>query len=540
MTRWSKFWYCGLWAIPLTIMGLLLIIDKTGFEITWDFESIFSFTVISVLPALYIYATNLGKYLSGQRDFGLLTAFDLTPTQYSNSHRISAMYPPVPFELRQKEPTGIIFGKQAGRYVCRSLIDGIAHMLIIGGSGSGKSSCIIIPMLLANSDKTVFAIDIKGELSYKSTELDGDCLIINPNDRGSYGYDVYYQLRDKPSSQDVTVTMLEISLSLIGKPASAKDPFWINSARNLLTGLLIYNYKIGNEDFISAIDVILGKPIKELISEALSNSKPTSSEYRYLVQFGAMPDETLSGVYAEMANHLTVFANDQDLRYSLKINPRKASPQHLMDGKSTYLCISEEKLTRYNGLLRVIINQTLSEVETRPENSKQILFIIDELARLVSGAGASKIEKLMDSLKTARSRNCILILVTQSVEALESAYSPAEVADLISNCEFVEILSAKSSKTQKAVCDWCGKYREKKLNWSGTVGNRKISTTYDEKAIVNPSDLITLQASGEAILISPYGYNRIKKVPYYTDTYFRERAERIRKHNDKLISIKGG
>ena len=38
------------------------------------------------------------------------------------------------------------------------------HVFLLGGSGSGKSSCLVIPTLLANPDMRVFATDIKGEL----------------------------------------------------------------------------------------------------------------------------------------------------------------------------------------------------------------------------------------------------------------------------------------------------------------------------------------------------------------------------------------
>ena len=37
--------------------------------------------------------------------------------------------------------------------------------------------------------------------------------------------------------------------------------------------------------------------------------------------------------------------------------------------------------------------------------------------------------------------------------------------------------------------------------------------------IVRPQDLISLPSTGEAILLSPYGYNRIKKVYAYKNTY---------------------
>ena len=57
---------------------------------------------------------------------------------------------------------GFIFGKMGGKYVTKKE-DKDGHILVVGGAGSGKTSCIAIPSLLAWREP-VFCIDIKGEL----------------------------------------------------------------------------------------------------------------------------------------------------------------------------------------------------------------------------------------------------------------------------------------------------------------------------------------------------------------------------------------
>lgn len=52
-----------------------------------------------------------------------------------------------PKSLLRVIPEGFIFGKKAGRYLIKpDDIDG--HILVIGGAGSGKSSCLGIPAVL--------------------------------------------------------------------------------------------------------------------------------------------------------------------------------------------------------------------------------------------------------------------------------------------------------------------------------------------------------------------------------------------------------
>ena len=447
-----------------------------------------------------------------------------------------AMYPKIPEILLHKKPTGIMLGrdKRSGKYVCKELNED-GHVFLIGGSGSGKSSALVIPTLLINKAARIFAVDIKGELSFKSTKYGSDHVrIFDPSDRSKFGYNPLYNLTDKSNTQQIMETMQNISYSLISLPADIKDPFWKTSARNLLTGLLVYYYKQGTREFISIVDEILQRPVKESIQAVMDNAKPTSVEYRYIVQFKDMEDETLGGIVAEMNNHVVVFANDQDIRYAFMSNPNRVNPLNLEEGYSIYLSIKEEKLSDYYDVMQLIINQTLAQLEKRPEDSEPIIFVIDELPRILS---AGKLDRLLDGARTLRSRKVCLFLITQSTEALMNAYTENEVADLIANCPYIIVLSASSQKTQKSVCSWCGKYKVRKTSWSDSGRKGKLNVSYDDKDIVDPSDLLTLKNTGEAILITPYGYSRVKKVPYYEDKVLKPMSEEIIKYNKTISTM---
>ena len=257
---------------------------------------------------------------------------------------------------------------------------------------------------------------------------------------------------------------------------------------------------------------ILRKSVKDNVNEAITIIDNNSVENMFLASFKDMADETLSGISSEMMLHITLFATDQNVRYSLKEQAKKMNPRMLDEGKKIYLAINEEKLVAYYDLLQLILNQILSELERRPEASGPILFIIDELARVLS---QGKLEKLLDGARTLRSRNVTLLLVSQSIEALMNAYSEHQVDDLISNCAYVAVLSASTMKTQEKIISWSGKYKERKTSYSGVSKERKKNISYEDKDIVEASDLVSLPNTDELILISTKGYNRIKKASYY-------------------------
>lgn len=516
----EKFLSSGIWAQPVIMTGIVKFMEENNSKILYSKDSMMSCLFISFLPIFFYWIEAIGK----------------PKEENAWKGKKQAMYPTIPKQLLKKEPTGIVLGKdkKTGKYVCKDL-DEDGHVFLIGGSGSGKSSCNVIPTLLSNSKARIFAVDIKGELSFKSVKYgDENCLIFNPADRSKYGYNPFFNLNEDSGTQVILEVMQNIACSLIALPAGLKDPFWKNSARNLLVGLLIFYYKQGFVDFVDIIDEILGKPVKDSIQVVMETAKQNSVEYRYIVQFANMEDETLGGIVAEMNNHIVIFANDQDIRYAFKDNGCKLNPHMLEDGYSIYLSIKEEKLSSYYDVMQLIINQTLMELERRPEDSEPIIFCIDELPRILS---AGKLDRLLDGARTLRSRKVCLFLITQSTEALMSSFTENEVADLIGNCPYVIVLSASSVKTQKSVCAWCGKYKVRKQSWSGSGKDRKISISYDEKDIVESSDLLTLKNTGEAILITPFGYSRVKKVPWYEDKFLKPKAEEIIKYNETVRKL---
>jgi len=183
--------------------------------------------------------------------------------------------------------------------------------------------------------------------------------------------------------------------------------------------------------------------------------------------------------------------------------------------------------------MRLIINQVLACLEKRPEGSPPIVLILDELPRLLS---EGKITRLLDAARTLRSRNVTLVLVTQSLEALEVAYSRPEMLDLVSNCSFKAILSSSSPETSKMIVGWVGKYRAKKY---GKNSGKNISTnvSFEDRNIIEPNELISLPQTGEAILVTDFGYFRIKKAPYYKDALLSQRAGKIAAHNVAIKNV---
>lgn len=410
-----------------------------------------------------------------------------------------------------KSVSGFVFGKHKGKYVTKKE-DEDGHILVIGGAGSGKSSCIAIPTLM-KWKKRVFAIDVKGEL-YEKSKQDRDnnfIKVFNPTDITANGYDPYYMLRN---TDDLASEAKELALSLCPLPASVKDPFWIKNAQNMLTGFIIYFFEY-DVNFSDTMIYIKSKPVKELIAEIMVSETQAKL---FISEFTGLDDKTLGGIFTELSTHITPFATNKDLIRVLSGEGNCITPQDLEEGFDIFCCIPEHKLEQWKELLGMMCNQFLKSFERRKEgNGEPILFLIDEFPRL------GKIETITNGLATLRSKMIQIALFVQSKSQLNAIYGK-DIAEVIAdNCTYKAILKASEPNTQ----EWCSKlvgtYEKKKLSTSknsNMIGVGKglgTSKTTEEKRIIKPEEFAYLQ---DIVCIFPTGYRRIEKAPYYADKNF--------------------
>ena len=478
-------------------------------------------------------------------------------------------HPKPPEKLLKKKPQGIVLGKYQNRYVCDT--GRPAHVLVLGQSGSGKS-VLLLSTLLANtgmiegndggrstekiSHRSLFVLDLKGELSYKAMRYsDESGCIVSINDRSLMGYDMLYKLHrsEKPSTQEIITTMNQIIIYLVPKSPNDKQPYFIDAARNLGNGLSIAYVqeavaKGRCPEMIDVIDHILGEPVEQQIQNVLETARPTSAEYKYLNQFSGMIAETgnatLGSVYSSLCNGLTVFANDQDLRYMLKVNPRRVTPDTLyQERRSVFLTLDESKLEQYSPLTRIILAQMLDAAmelsDSSKDNGEGCLFVLDEISRVLNGS-ADMAKLLTSSIKTLRSKGIILYIINQTISAFEEAIgSKAGVDDLVSNCEYTIILSAKDRATAQWIEKLGGQFLQRQISSSGSYASRKNTTSYQLQALYTADELLRLQSEGKELLISPYGIYQLKRAAYYEDKKLNALSEEIQADNDNWKKLMG-
>lgn len=420
--------------------------------------------------------------------------------------------PRVNTSIRLSEPSGAVFGRNKGKWVCKpEEMDG--HILVCGGPGSGKSAAVAIPTLLS-WQSAIFAIDIKGELHQKTKQKRPNSKVFSLTRADSYGYNPFYLV---DNNKNLVQQIKDIAVALIPIPPEEKNPFWKQNAQNYLCGCLLWAYK-RDIPFVEIMEMIQAVPAQKMAAAICEDE--FKEPKLFMNAFVDMAHDTLSGIYGEVSNVVLPFATDTELRAALaKPKEQCISPADLDKGTSLYIHLEEHRLDQLRNFLTLLVNQFMKHFEQRSEeNSNRVLFLLDEFARL------GKIDSIMHGLATLRSKGITICLIFQSLAQLDVVYGRDQRKAILDNCSFWGLLRVSDVESQKYFSDAVGTYDRTKKSYSDNKGDFKVlgssgtSTTTEEKRIIKPEELNRLD--NELILISPYGFNRVEKTYYFKDKYF--------------------
>ena len=511
--------------------------------------------LLSVFVMGYVFLNNT-LHFGSREEIGLFT-FLKNPDNQPNSvseKRKKAQNPQIPRELLSDKPEGIILGKFKNKYVRFLIKTGvIMHILILGSVGTGKSTLLIASlisylysdfMLTKNKKRkyikpnvAMFVLDIKPELYNAVSNMKCPYVrAINPEDRDSWGWNVYYAL-NKNSTEDQIVEQLDIiSLALISEQKGSKNgSFFADTARNVFVGIMLYAYKKGMS-FMESLDYLMDDSLDDVLNEIIEkiDGKPNYKRVRSLLKpyIGKGNNEALQNVEMTIRQGLKPFLSEK-VRWLLNDNPKKCSPLDLEKRISLFLCLKDSQMASYDVLMRLIIMQLVKHGTNRKPDSHALIYVIDEAPRL----GGTVLKEITNFMALSRGFNVACVLLAQSINQFYKEMSPEETETLMEICRIIGVLSCKSKKQADLLAGWAGTYLEKKTSYSHKsqkdINNFNVS--YDEKPILNASDMMHLMDKKEILLFVDGDFYKAnaEQARYYKIPEFNRIAERNKRINSR-------
>ncbi|CCZ89715.1 putative uncharacterized protein [Coprobacillus sp. CAG:605] len=389
--------------------------------------------------------------------------------------------------------------------------NGEYHTLVIGSSGSGKSRCIVKPLvnLLAKKGESMIITDPKGELytsaANRLKELGYNVIVLNFRDP-SHGnawnpLTLPYQYQKMGNKDKSTELLDDVALNILYDPNNKGEPFWEKSAADFFSGLALGLFQDAKEDEININSISVMSTVGEerlgasnYTKEYFTMKGEASSPYIFASNTINAPSETKGGIMSTFRQKIRLFASRENLSEMLS-----HSDFSLLDiGKqktAVFIVIHDEKTT-YHALATIFIKQCYETlIDVAQENGGRLPirtnFILDEFANMPP-------LKDVDSMVTAaRSRGMRFTFIIQNFAQLNDVYGK-EVAEVIrGNCGNTIYLISTELAALEEISKMCGEVKSKEKD--------KTAST----PLVTVTDLQKLKF-GEAILM------RLRKSPFKT------------------------
>lgn len=337
----------------------------------------------------------------------------------------------------------------------------------------------------------------------------GRC-VVDPYDNDSYGYDPFEMLRLVPRDE-FTHALNDILYSIIPESTS-DDPFWENSARRYLAGAYTWAYyncksfiAVNKEIYGTAMNTFMERVMTSSCTEAIENMRHTHEA----------PDKTKSSIMQNVLNAIELFATDPIIQ-RLLTRRKTIKPDLFLQGQQIFLAIPEARLKNWKAFTSMMINQFLHAMASFPENNRvQTLVLLDEFPQL------GKARAVIDGMATLRSKGCTICLLMQSYSQLDKVYGQTERKIITDNAAYKLILSVMDPATAKEISDMVGQHYQTDVtvHTSGLFGGQQPSSGRSKRLtnIIRPESLQNL--GEEALLLSPYGFCRVKKAYYFREGF---------------------
>ena len=385
------------------------------------------------------------------------------------------------------------------------------NVLVIGGSGSGKTRFYVKPNLM-QMHSSYCVTDPKGTIVIecgKMLEDNGyEIKILNTiNFKKSMKYNPFAYLR---SEKDILKLVQTIIANTKGEGEKAGEDFWVKAEKlyyTALIGYIFYEAPREEKNFATLLDMIDASEIREddetymnpidRLFEALEKKEPTHFAVKQYKKYKLAAGKTAKSILISCGARLAPF-DIQELRDLMKEDELELDT--LGDRKTALFVIISDTDDTFNFVVSIMYSQLFNLLCDKADDEYggrlpvHVRCLLDEFANI---GLIPKFEKL---IATIRSREISASIILQAQSQLKAIYK--DNADtIVGNCDSTLFLGGKEKTTLKELSETLGKETIDLYNTSETRSNQKsFGLNYQKtgKELMS-QDEITVMDGGKCI-----------------------------------------
>ena len=423
---------------------------------------------------------------------------------------------------------------------------GNVNVLVVGGSGSGKSASYSIPNAYQMLGSYVFT-DPKGELYDKTAgflkENGYKIKVLNlVHPQYSDGYNPLMHI-----SSEIDVDVIANTIVKGQKTGeSTSDPFWDDSAEMLLKALIYYLLATRPEEeqnlascaeLVRAANTNGGSNLLTELMSQLPYDHPARMNYKSIE---IAPEKTYSSILSTLQSKLGKFDSKEIAEVT---STDTIDFEEIGSERTAVYVISSDTHTAYDFLLTIFFAQMIQQLYDFADNNGGQLkmptyFILDEFSNI------GRVPDFDKKISTSRSRKISFSVILQNLDQLEAIYEKSHET-IIGNCDTHVFLGSNSQKTVE--------YFSKALG-EKTISHDSLSTNRDKqhhktgysksdqimaRALMTPDELRRMD--NDLCIIFEKGIKPIKanKFYYFKKPMSKKLAEYEISHNDYTGNERG-
>ena len=385
------------------------------------------------------------------------------------------------------------------------------NVLVIGGSGSGKTRFYVKPNLM-QMHSSYCVTDPKGTIVLecgKMLEDNGyEIKILNTiNFKKSMKYNPFAYIR---SEKDILKLVQTIIANTKGEGEKAGEDFWVKAEKLYYTALIGYIwYEAPREEknFATLLDMIDASEVREddetymnpidRLFEALEKKEPTHFAVKQYKKYKLAAGKTAKSILISCGARLAPF-DIRELRELMSEDELELDT--LGDRKTALFVIISDTDDTFNFVVSIMYSQLFNLLCDKADDvyggrlPVHVRCLLDEFANI---GLIPKFEKL---IATIRSRELSASIILQAQSQLKAIYK--DNADtIVGNCDSTLFLGGKEKTTLKELSETLGKETIDLYNTSETRSNQKsFGLNYQKtgKELMS-QDEITVMDGGKCI-----------------------------------------
>ena len=399
------------------------------------------------------------------------------------------------------------------------------NILVIGGSGSGKTRFFVKPNLMQMHSSYVVT-DPKGTVLIECGKLlqrgGYKIKVLNTiNFKKSMRYNPFVYIR---SEKDILKLVNTIIANTKGDGEKSGEDFWVKSERLFycaLIGYIYYEAPEAEKNFTTLLEMINASEAREddpefqspvdLMFERLEEKDPEHFAVRQYKKFLLSAGKTRSSILISCGARLAPF-DIRELRELMETDEMELDT--LGDRKTALFVIISDTDDTFNFVVSILYTQLFNLLCDKADDvyggrlPVHVRCLLDEFANI---GQIPKFEKL---IATIRSREISASIILQSQSQLKAIYK--DNADtIVGNCDTTLFLGGKEKTTLKEISEILGKETIDSFNTSETRG-RELSHGLNFQKLgkeLMTQDEIAVMDGGKCIL-------QLRGVrPFFSDKY---------------------